>query len=129
MTKNRILVVDDEAIFREMVMTMLKLQGYETMEADNGMSAFELAKANVPDLIISDVMMYSGSGFMLREFLKKEALTAKIPLILMSGHAQNAGAWGSDSEVDYLQKPFSHEELIATVKRNLERKAQTSTKH
>jgi two-component system alkaline phosphatase synthesis response regulator PhoP len=111
----KILVVDDEDTFREMVVVMLKKEGYETMEADNGLSAFDLAKANVPDLIISDVMMYSGSGFILREFLKQEPRTAKIPLILMTGKAQDAGAWGSDEDVEYLSKPFSASELLAAV--------------
>ena len=118
----KILVVDDEDTFREMVVVMLKKEGYETMETDNGLNAFELAKAHVPDMIISDVMMYSGSGFILREFLKRETLTAKIPLILMSGKAQVAGAWGSDPDVDYLQKPFSHDDLIAAVNRKLKPK-------
>jgi DNA-binding response OmpR family regulator len=115
----RILIVDDEEHFRKMVVMMLKKEGYETSEADNGLSAFELAKANLPDLIISDVMMFSGSGFILREFLKRESRTASIPLILMSGHAQEAGAWGSDPEIEYLQKPFNHDELLAAVNRKL----------
>jgi DNA-binding NtrC family response regulator len=115
----KILIVDDEEGFRQMLQIMLKKEGYETMEADNGLNAFELAKANLPDLIISDVMMFSGSGFILREFLKRETRTAKIPMILMSGHAQDAGAWGSDPEVDYLQKPFDLKELLSVVNRKL----------
>ncbi len=115
----KILIVDDEDGFRQMLQVMLKKAGYETLETDNGLNAFELAKANLPDLIISDVMMYSGSGFILREFLKHESRTAKIPLILMSGHAQDAGAWGSDPEVEYLQKPFDQSALLAVVKRKL----------
>ena len=122
MAKKRVLVVDDEETFRDMVKIMLTKEGYETMETDNGLSAFELAKANVPDLIISDVMMYSGSGFILREFLKREPRTASIPLILMSGHAQEAGAWGADSDVEYLQKPFNHADLISAVKRLIKTK-------
>jgi len=119
MASKKVLVVDDEDDFRGMVVLMLKKEGFETTEADNGLNAFELAKANVPDLIVSDVMMYSGSGFILREFLKREPLTAEIPLILMSGKAQVAGAWGSDPDVEYLQKPFSHGDLIAAVNRQL----------
>jgi CheY-like chemotaxis protein len=118
----KVLVVDDEDMFREMVIVMLKTQGYKTMEADSGLSAFELAKANVPDLIVSDVMMYSGSGFILREFLKREPRTAKIPLILMSGQAQVAGAWGSDPDVEYLAKPFTQDDLMTAVDRLLKQK-------
>ena len=114
-----ILVVDDEETLRSMVVTMLKRKEFVTLEADNGMDAFELAKAHVPDLIISDVMMYSGSGFILREFLKRETKTAKIPMIIMSGKAQDAGAWGSDPDVEYLSKPFSAGELLEAVNRIL----------
>ena len=124
----KILVVDDEDTFRQMVIFMLKQEGYETMEADNGLSAFELAKANVPDLVVSDVMMYSGSGFILQEFLKREPRTSKIPLILMSGQAQVAGAWGSDPAVEYLSKPFSHDDLINAVDRLLKPKSKKQKK-
>ena len=122
MAKRTVLVVDDEETYRDMVVLMLKGAGYETMETDNGMSAFELAKANLPDLIVSDVMMYSGSGFMLREFLKRDAKTANLPIILMSGQARNAGAWGSDPDIEYLAKPFSTEDLLAMVERVLKLK-------
>ncbi len=122
MAKEKILVVDDEEAFRTMITTVLKKEGYETIETDNGLSAFELAKANIPDLIISDVMMYSGSGFILREFLKREPRTADIPLILMSGQAQSAGAWGADDLVDYLDKPFKTAELLDVVKKKLKTK-------
>ncbi len=122
MAKKKVLVVDDEQAFREMVVAILKKEGYETIETDNGLNAFELAKANIPDLIVSDVMMYSGSGFILREFLKREPQTANIPLILMSGQAQTAGAWGSDDQVEYLDKPFKTTDLINSVKRALKQK-------
>jgi len=120
MTLKKILVVDDEDRIRTLVVQMLKRNGYETIEAENGMDAFEQAKAHKPDLIISDVMMYSGSGFILKEFLKREPTTSAIPLILMSGQAQKAGAWGADPEVGYLPKPFTMDELISAVKRKLE---------
>ncbi len=122
MARKKILVVDDEDAFREMVVAVLKKEGYETMETDNGLNAFELAKANVPDVIVSDVMMYSGSGFILREFLKREKSTVDIPLILMSGQAQTAGAWGAEPQVEYLDKPFKTEDLLKLVKRALKRK-------
>ena len=122
MAKKRVLVVDDEDAFRQMVVAILTKEGYETFETDNGINAFELAKANIPDLIVSDVMMYSGSGFILREFLKREPRTADIPLILMSGQAQTAGAWGSDEKVEYLDKPFKTDDLLNLVKRILKKK-------
>ncbi len=117
--KKTVLVVDDEEAYRQMVALMLTSAGFDTLECDNGMNAFEIAKSSLPDLIISDVMMYSGSGFILREFLKRDPKTAHVPVILMSGHARDAGAWGSDPEVEYLAKPFTTEELLNTVDRIL----------
>jgi DNA-binding NtrC family response regulator len=65
--KKRILVVDDEDGFHEMVVVGLNKEGYETMQSDNGLNVFEPAKASVLNLIISDVTMYSGSGSILRD--------------------------------------------------------------
>lgn len=113
----KILVVDDEEDLRRFIAAGLKSRGHEVVEADNGIDAFNLAKTTLPDLIISDVMMYTGSGFMLREFMKRDERTAHIPLILMTGNAQNAGAWGSDAAVEYLDKPFSLDTLFAVVDR------------
>ena len=114
-----ILVIDDEDDLRAMVVKALKEEGFETIEADNGSSALTLAKNRRPDLIISDVIMDSGSGFMLQELLRQDPETAGIPLILMSGHAKHVGAWESDSEIEYLAKPFGLLELLAAVARKL----------
>ena len=73
----------------------------------------------MPDLIISDVMMDSGSGFMLQELLRDDDQTTAIPLILITGAAQMAGSWGSDSHVGYLLKPFSVLELFAAIEQKL----------
>ncbi len=115
----KILVVDDEEGVRTAVVMSLKMQGYEVFEAENGMDAFSLAKTHQPDLNISDVMMYSGSGFILREFLKKDDRTSTIPMILMTGYAQGAGAWRSDPTIEYLEKPFSIDELLPLVEQKL----------
>ena len=118
--KKKILVVDDQEDFRILVVRMLTRNGFETIQADNGINALEQANAHLPDLIISDVMMYSGSGFILRELLKKEPQTAKIPLILISAMAQDTQAWGLDAKVDYLSKPITEEQLISAVRRKIE---------
>ena len=115
----RILVVDDEDALRALVIAVLKQHGFETIEASNGIEAVDLATKNLPDLIISDVMMDSGSGFMLQELLKENPKTVSIPMILMTGLAMKAGAWGSSPDVEYLQKPFSEPELLKAVQHKL----------
>ncbi len=115
----KVLVVDDEEGIRSAIVAMLKQIGVATIEADNGIDAYNLAKTQHPDLIISDVMMYSGSGFILREFLKRDDRTSGIPMILMTGHAQAAGAWGSDPEIEYIEKPFGIADLMPLVEKKL----------
>jgi len=111
----KILVIDDEAMVRDSIRTVLEMEGHEVIEADNGVSALDMIKLHFPHLIISDVMMSNMNGFMLREILQQNELTARIPMILMTGLANNAGAWESDPFVDYLTKPFSVEQLISIV--------------
>jgi two-component system sensor histidine kinase/response regulator len=115
----KILIIDDEDDLRTMMVKVLKEEGFHTIEADNGSSALTLAKNHRPDLIISDVIMDSGSGFMLQELLQDDPQTAAIPLILMTGQSKHAGAWESDPEVGYLAKPFGVLELLSAVARKL----------
>ncbi|MFA6457283.1 MAG: response regulator [Bacteroidota bacterium] len=120
----KILVVDDESSIRNMVVSVLRLKGHETIEADNGVTALDLIKLHSPQLIISDVMMANMNGFMLRELLKQHQLTARIPMILMTGLAKDAGAWESDPSVEYLSKPFKIDELMSLVNSKLNQPAE-----
>lgn len=115
----KILVVDDEEDLRSVITAALRTRGFEVLEADNGIDAYNLAKTMLPSLIISDVMMYTGSGFILHEFLKRDDRTNHIPLVLMTGHAQSAGAWGAEPDVEYLDKPFALDDLLAIVDKKL----------
>ncbi len=115
----KILVVDDEQDMRDMVSRILRDLQFQILEAEDGTSALDLALKHRPDLIISDVMMDCGSGFMLDELLQQDATTAAIPLILMSGRAIGAGAWESDPRLGYLEKPFSAAELISAILQKL----------
>jgi len=86
------------------------------VEADNPSSALALADRLHPDLIISDVVMGNGTGNLLRYLLRSNPLTASIPVIMMSGYADESVEWGSDPEVLYLKKPFSAAILLDSVK-------------
>ncbi|HLE33008.1 MAG TPA: response regulator [Bacteroidota bacterium] len=122
----RILVVDDEDQIRESIRGALEPLEYEIIEADNGTTALDLAKSQKPHLIISDVVMDSGSGFLLRELLREDEETSMIPLILMTGNAQGVGAWKSDPDIEYLEKPFSIADLVSAVERSFKRAARKS---
>ncbi len=112
-----ILIVDDESDIRKLERVILEKEGFKVIEAENGSIALDLVKDMIPDLIISDVMMENVNGFMLYEILRDDKKTEKIPMILVTGAAQTAGAWDSDPSVEYLQKPVSAKVLIAAVRK------------
>jgi DNA-binding NtrC family response regulator len=111
----KILVVDDEAELRNAIALALSVEGYETIEAENGIQAYDLTKRKKPDIIISDVIMDNLNGFLFHELLKDEDVASKILWILMSGHAIHAGAWKSDPMVVYIEKPFSIPSLLKAI--------------
>jgi CheY-like chemotaxis protein len=114
-----ILIVDDDAAVRDMMRIVLNSNGFETLEADDGSTALTLAMEKKPDLIISDVMMDNVNGFMLYEMLRKDSSTRKIPMILITGEAQKFGAWDSEKDVGYFQKPVSMHDVVTEIKRRL----------
>ena len=112
----RILIVDDEENVREAVRFVLQEEGCVVYEAENSTQALRTITENRPDMIVSDVMMDNGNGFMLREILLENPATASIPVVLMTGAAQGAGAWSSDPSIGYLAKPFTAAELVGVVR-------------
>lgn len=114
-----ILIVDDDIDVRSVMRLVLHKNGFKVLEAENGSDALKLAVAKMPDLIISDVMMDNINGFMLREMLQKDKTTAHIPMILITGAAQDAGAWESDKSVSYLRKPFGLDLLLSEVMKKI----------
>lgn len=114
-----ILIVDDDAEIRKLEKIILDKEGFTVIEAEDGASALEIAKAKMPDLIISDVMMENVNGFMLYEFLRDDPKTEKIPMILVTGKAHTAGAWKMDPHIEYLQKPVAPHDLLAAVKKRI----------
>ena len=112
----KILVVDDEESIRKSVgFTLYLNRGFEILEAEDGLAGLEIAKSKKPDLIISDVIMDKVNGFMMLESLRDDPQTAHIPIIMMTSHATTAGAWKSGGAVEYLEKGFSIEDLLAAV--------------
>src|SRR5712675_1482658 len=121
----KILVIDDEEWLREMVQLALRQKGFEVVQAQNGAVGVELARREMPDLVLCDVNMERMDGYLTLSALRSEAITAAIPFILMTGLADNAGMrhgmeLGAD---DYLPKPFTIDALYAAVDARL-RKAQ-----
>lgn len=119
----RILVIDDEEGLRLMMLMALRQRRYEVVGAANGQTGVELARQQTPDLIICDVNMSPMNGYQVLKALRDDPATVSIPVILMTGQADNAGMrqgmeLGAD---DYLPKPFSTGVLYAAVEARLKK--------
>lgn len=114
-----LLIVEDNADLRNMIHEIVQ-QEYQVIQAVNGKEGFEKAVQEVPDLIISDVMMPLMDGFELAQKIKTDERTSHIPTILLTAKAgQSHKIEGLDTGADdYLTKPFDHKELLTRV-RNL----------
>src|SRR6266545_6127736 len=119
----RILVIDDDASLREIILLSLEHAGFEVVEADNGVAGVQQACAQLPDLILCDVRMERMDGYRTLAALRQDSTTAPIPVILMTGMADTAGMrlgmeLGAD---DYLSKPFAVPQLVAAVNARLKK--------
>lgn len=123
MGKERIMIVEDEKDIVKMLDYNLKKEGYDTTSARNGEAAIELAKKEIPDLIILDLMLPGIDGLEVCKTLKNDGKTKSIPVIMLTAKAQESDKivgleLGAD---DYITKPFSPRELIARIKAVLRR--------
>lgn len=122
MTKKRILIVDDEKDFVKMLQIRLEANGYEVIAAFDGIQGVMVAKREKPDLIILDVMMPAGDGYLVCERLKMSSFTWTIPVIFLSAKSRpedEAKAYEVGAKY-YLTKPYESEVLLDTIKRALE---------
>jgi signal transduction histidine kinase len=127
----KILVIDDESTLRQTISTILKVAGYEVMDAADGYAGVKLASEHMPDLIVSDIIMPGLDGYGLLSRLRAHAPTAAIPVIFVTALAERQAMrqgmeLGAD---DYLVKPFAPADLINTVKTRLQRQAILAEKH
>lgn len=115
------LVVDDNADIRSVLTDIFKSE-YHLLEADEGEKALKIAIENIPDIIISDVMMPKMDGFELTEALKQNEATSFIPIILLTAKTSDESKLkGLQIEADdYLTKPFNHDILKTKVQQLIE---------
>lgn len=113
--KNKIFVVDDELNIRELIGQYLQKEGYEVSKFSDGESTLEECKKNMPDMIITDVMMPGMDGYTLCKEIRR---ISNIPILMVSARDDEVDKIigleiGGD---DYISKPFSPRELIARVR-------------
>lgn len=112
---DKLLIVDDEAAIRQLIVKYATFDGYETDEAANGMEALEKCNENHYDLVVLDIMMPELDGFTAAREMKKRS--PDLPIILLSARGEeydriNGFEIGVD---DYVVKPFSPKELMLRI--------------
>ena len=126
-----ILLIEDNTPILENLTEFLEMEGYKIITANNGKKGIELAKANIPDLIICDVLMYEMNGHEVLLTLLKSPKTYNIPFIFSTSLSENIDRietlnLGAD---DYIVKPYDPESLLKIVKTWIETGSRRSLKY
>ena len=122
----KVLVIEDEPEMRRNLLTILRLEKFQAVGAENGRAGLRLAKTEKPDLILCDVMMPELDGYGVLEALRSETETATTPFIFLTARGekidQRAGMdLGAD---DYLTKPVAKADLLNAIRARLRRAEQ-----
>ncbi len=118
--KKRILVVDDEPRMRRFVRMNLDLEGYEVIEADNGLAALNKVRDDMPDLVLLDVAMPELDGFETLEHIREVSAVPVIMLTVKSDEDDRIRGLDLGAD-DYVTKPFSPRELLSRIRAVLRR--------
>ncbi|MCL1468595.1 putative bifunctional diguanylate cyclase/phosphodiesterase [Argonema galeatum] len=119
----KILVIEDEKLYRENIQDLLEAEEFDAISAENGLLGVQLAQSEIPDLILCDLMMPELDGYGVLKALRQNPTTAAIPLIFLTAKADRADfrvgmVLGAD---DYITKPFTRGELLEAIAARLAR--------
>ena len=114
-------MVDDNPTNLQVLFQVLDGCGYNLLVANNGGTAFDIARKTLPDMILLDIMMPKIDGFEVCRRLKADSATQEIPVIFLSALGETTDkVYGLNlGAVDYITKPFQPEEVTARVKTHL----------
>ncbi|MBU3091950.1 response regulator transcription factor [Clostridium sp. CM028] len=123
MAEEKILVVDDEEHIQELIKFNLEKNGYKVMCANNGIDAIKLAKEQLPQLMLLDLMLPGMDGLDVCKEIRKDSSMSNMSIIMITAKAEEIDKiigleLGAD---DYITKPFSVRELVARIKAMLRR--------
>ena len=127
--KTRILIIEDDVGFLDLLRIHLSSAGYDVLVAEDGVTGGRALLAQTPDLIVSDVNMPFLDGFELLSLMRSDASTASIPVILLSGRS-DGGTMIRAVELgaaDFLTKPVTRDQLLESVEACLMRTKRRST--
>lgn len=123
MSQFSLLVIDDEAAICEMLATALELAGFRVRVAQDGQDGLGMIYDEQPDLLLLDWMLPGTSGIELARRLKRDSLTASLPIIMLTARGEEDNKiQGLDAGADdYVTKPFSTRELVSRINAVLRR--------
>ncbi len=129
MNDHKVLVVDDERILRMLIKRQLEFEGYQVRDAASGSEALSIIEKELPDVIVSDVMMPEMDGLEFCKCLRSSREGQLVPFIFLSskGDLDDRIIGLSMGADDYLIKPFEIRELVAKIESQLERSRRIST--
>ena len=115
----KILIADDEQQLALAVKIRLQSRGYQVTTASDGQQALELAQQDRPDLIILDVLMPVLDGYSCLRELNTRFGRGRIPVIILTARDRMKDLFELEGIVDYVIKPFDHEDLLIRIERAL----------
>ena len=121
MPSKTILIVDDDPDIREGMQVRLEYSGYGTCFAEDAMSALAMGRKERPDLIVLDLGLPEGDGFLAIEGLKRHSTLKLIPIVVVSARDARANQERAikAGAAAYLQKPVDNAELLAVIRKGL----------
>ncbi|MFH1238828.1 MAG: response regulator [bacterium] len=118
MAGEKILVVDDDPFIVNLIVYNLEQEGYNIIQATNGLEALEKARREKPDLIVLDIMLPKMDGYKVSRILKFDINYKNIPVLMLTAKAQDVDKQtGMETGADvYMTKPFEPEALVKKVR-------------
>jgi DNA-binding NarL/FixJ family response regulator len=122
----KVLIIEDEPQMRKNMLLILKKEGYDAVGAANGEEGIALARRELPDVILCDVMMPGLDGYEVLAALRRDPATESIPFIFLTakGERRDVRAGMNQGADDYLAKPVVIADLLAAIKARIDRREQ-----
>ena len=120
-TKKKILIVEDNLDLTYILLRLVENAGYDSILAINGKEAVEMAAAQMPDLILMDIMMPEMNGFEATRLIRQNPKTRCIPIIAVTAmsSAKDREECLKSGCSDYMSKPFTPSQLAANIEKHL----------
>ncbi|MBT3387405.1 MAG: response regulator [Desulfobacula sp.] len=122
--KNKVLIIEDNEQNMYLFTYLLEKNGYETLQANDGLTGIDLAKQQIPELILLDIQLPDMNGYQIAQQLRSNLKTNKIPIIAVTSYAMvgdkertiEAGCTG------YIEKPINPDTFMSEIERFLPNK-------